>query len=139
EENFLLEKIDEPNLKYLILATESNMDHLNDSNIWIAEGTFRSFPSEYKQLYVIFASVMGIFVSIVYALLDGKTISHYDKLFIILKKYLKNEVPRTIIVDNEHAVQTSFLNNFPKGRVYLCFFSFFPEYIQKYSKKWTCR
>ncbi|KAG0439182.1 hypothetical protein DMUE_2611 [Dictyocoela muelleri] len=80
-DDFVLSKTEEKGYNMFLFSTESNMEHLENADIWVADGTFRSCPEGYSQLYIIFAPVMGKFVPLVYALLEGKTIKHYNNLF----------------------------------------------------------
>ena len=43
------------NQRLLIFGTASNIDMLNTSNIWLADGTFKTAPNLFYQLYVIHA------------------------------------------------------------------------------------
>ncbi|KAG0442262.1 hypothetical protein DMUE_0405 [Dictyocoela muelleri] len=124
EDSFLIHRSVEKNYEMIMFGTEKNLIYLQSSTTWLADGTFKSCPSEYTQLYIIFAPVMGKFVPILYILLAGKTISHYDKMFNVIKERLPNASPKYLIVDNEKSVQTSFLNYFSEGQIYLCFFHF---------------
>ncbi len=54
----------------------------------MADGTFRSCPEGYAQLYVIFALVMGKFVPLMYALLEVKSVIHYNKPLMFIKSKL---------------------------------------------------
>lgn len=123
-DDFLLFKSDEKNYEMMIFTTQKNLIYLKTALFWIGDGTFRSCPKEYSQLYVLFAPVMGKVVPLVYVLLNGKSTTHYNKMFDALMPHLIGDQLKYLVVDNEKALQKSFSSYFPEAKIFLCFFHF---------------
>ena len=62
--------------RILIFTTVANINYLNQSSIWIMDGTFKTVPTIFKQLYSIHGCVGGNensrIVSLVYILMSSK-------------------------------------------------------------------
>ena len=41
----------------LIMATENSSERLRTSRVWLSDGTFRTCPDPFKQLYVVFGQL----------------------------------------------------------------------------------
>jgi hypothetical protein len=50
---FLLHDINKEEKRSLIFTTKNNLDFLSESDVWMADGTFKSVPSLFSQLYTI--------------------------------------------------------------------------------------
>lgn len=78
---FLAKKIELGNGKLMIFCTTSNLHHLQEAEYWIMDGTFKTVPSLFQQLYTIHAPVGGeensrIFL-MVYILMTSRTEEAY--------------------------------------------------------------
>ena len=69
----------------IVLATADNMELLAASDILYMDGTFKSAPRIFSQLYSIRGVSYGRVVPLVYCLLADKSRATYYKLFGILK------------------------------------------------------
>src|SRR5688572_20268439 len=57
--NFLIKDSTIGDNRILIFTTVANINHLNQSSIWIMDGTFKTVPTIFKQLYTIQGYVGG--------------------------------------------------------------------------------
>jgi hypothetical protein len=82
DEPFLLydSGIDSP-ARILIFSTETNLRALTTTGHWFADGTFKTAPELFYQIYTIHALVDNNILPCVYALLPNKTEQTYYEMF----------------------------------------------------------
>ena len=84
-EQFLAKEITLGEDKIMIFCTISNLQHLQNADFWIMDGTFKTVPTLFQQLYTIHAQVGGESNSrvlpMVYALMTSKSKENYERLF----------------------------------------------------------
>ena len=104
-----------------LFGTPKCLTLLKESDSWYCDGTFKVAPEHFFQLYTIHAQRNGYLFPCVYALLNSKSDTTYDRMF---SKLLENEPalnPISIMVDFEKASINSLeshLTAFTSG----CFF-----------------
>jgi len=109
--------------RIIILATDSNLQLLRHSPSWFADGTFKTCPSLFGEVYTIHATTMSSsVVPLVYMLLPNKQENTYDRAFEKLKELLVNVNVQCVNLDFEKAAMNSFLRVFPNIHVQGCFF-----------------
>ena len=89
--------------RIVILATENNLNHLQNSSILIADGTFKECPKEFLQLYVLHGKISSNVYPFVYILLKTKKETDYLKAFTIIQEKWSFEFPNYIVIDFELA------------------------------------
>jgi hypothetical protein len=71
--------------RILIFITDANVVYLRNANIWIMDGTFKTVPTIFKQLYTIHALILGTDANevspLVYTLMASKSQKIYTRLF----------------------------------------------------------
>ena len=72
--------------RILIFGTNANLDNLEASQDWFADGTFRESPPLFAQVYTIHSARLGQILPAVYALLPNKQGATYNLLFQALKQ-----------------------------------------------------
>ena len=72
----------------LIFGTDANLRLLASSEVLFMDGTFKSAPSLFNQLFTIHAVFLEHFITLVYCLLPDKQRATYHKVFDILKTKL---------------------------------------------------
>ena len=70
--------------RMLIFSTSTNLDLLHRSELWFADGTFKTVPEIFYQLYTIHAFSNGRVFPCVYALLSDKKEETYNTFFLQL-------------------------------------------------------
>ena len=85
-DNFLM--IDNgPGLKrVLIFSTTRNLEYLAESRNWFADGTFKSAPPLFQQLYMIHILKYNKVIPMVYVLSNDKSTSNYVHILTELKQ-----------------------------------------------------
>ncbi|KAF7685005.1 hypothetical protein CDIK_4246, partial [Cucumispora dikerogammari] len=48
--------------RVIVFTTEQNVDHLRMNKIWVSDGTFKTAPKEFDQLFTIQCSIRGKYV-----------------------------------------------------------------------------
>ncbi|CAF3482734.1 unnamed protein product [Rotaria sp. Silwood2] len=127
-ENFTL--ADNKNPRYFVFGTTDSLKMLCSSDHIFADGTFKSSPTPFKQLYSIHieSSVLNNTLPVLYALLPDKFKATYTIFFNDLRKicaqydFILN--PRLITVDFEQGCLKSLQNIFPNSELKGCNFHF---------------
>ena len=107
--------------RILIFTTAANVRHLEQSPFWIMDGTFKTVPTIFTQLYTIHGRVGGNdnsrILPLVYALMSGKSEECYRQLFQDLIDFSDEEniqlYPQFILTDFEKAAINAAQTEFP--------------------------
>jgi hypothetical protein len=116
--------------RILIFTTKNNIQHLSQATFWIMDGTFKTVPTIFCQLYSIHASVGTVdnsrILPLVYILMTRKTEELYKWLFNDLSEVAEeNNIqlsPAYIITDFEQAAINASKYEFPTVINKGCFF-----------------
>lgn len=126
---FLLREITVGEDFLLIFSTRNNIRRLAQSGHWIGDGTFKTVPDIFLQLYTIHApvgTINDVTVPLVYSLLTSKKAQLYDQLFINLNEIafeLDCELsPKFILTDFEIGAINSFKREFSEAVMKGCYF-----------------
>ena len=90
--------------RIMVFTTLPGLDLLSGADDWFCDGTFSTAPSVFFQIYTIHASVEGILIHIVYALLPDKKEETYFRLL----SCFDIEFPKRATIDFEIAVKNAF-------------------------------
>ena len=84
-DQFLAREIELGNEKLMIFCTTSNLQHLQNAEYWIMDGTFKTVPILFQQLYTIHIPVSGeensCIFSMVYVLMTSRSEESYKRVF----------------------------------------------------------
>ncbi|XP_076049608.1 uncharacterized protein LOC143030340 [Oratosquilla oratoria] len=102
--------------RVIVFATEEGLRYLTRSTQWFMDGTFRTAPKLFHQLYLIRCPLGESKITCVYAFLSGKTQSIYEEVFQAIVEQCAtlgfNLDPTTITTDFElatvNAIRTVF-------------------------------
>lgn len=108
--------------RIIVFGTNSNLIHLMHNNVWVVDGTFKSAPSNFEQLYTIQCKIRGKFLPLISALMKKKTTTSYIKLFEFIKSRMQSFYPMNIILDFEHASFNALKITFPESILSGCLF-----------------
>lgn len=120
--------------RIIIFATDENLRRLFRCKLWSADGTFKSSPSIFYQLFTIMGALKylhndkekTVFLPLVYALLERKLQETYSKVFeVLIREAQKLGIlvvfPETVINDFEVAIIHAIYAHFGE-MVLACFF-----------------
>jgi hypothetical protein len=110
------------NERIVAFATQANLNLLQRAAELFVDGTFKTTPEPFTQIYSIHGKVLGKVVPLVYALLPNKNRRSYDRLLEELKRLLPNLNPRSIMLDYEAAAIGALSGAFPHAQLTGCFF-----------------
>lgn len=99
-QRFLLYKDDDT----IIFSTDANLKLLSQADTLYMDGTFKSAPKQFKQLYSIHVSYRDHFISVVYCFLTNKLRSTYMKIF----NTLRTEMAELDLVFNPKKIMSDF-------------------------------
>ena len=115
--------------RIVLFATKENIEYLSMSSIWLADGTFKTVPTLFCQLYTVHCLVGGSnpfenghLLPCLYALLPNKMQSTYIRMWEIIRQACPNSQPHYLFVDFEQAAINSFNIIWPLTQVKACFF-----------------
>lgn len=128
-EMFLLREVRVGDDYILIFSTQNNIRRLAQSGHWMGDGTFKTVPDIFLQLYTIHApvgKVNDVTVPLVYSLLTSKKSEVYDQLFINLNElayeFECELIPKFILTDFEIGAINAFKREFPGAVMKGCYF-----------------
>ena len=108
------------NSRVIIFGTQCNVETLNTSNVWLADGTFKVAPKLFHQLYVIHRLKggpgpleNGHMLPSLFVLLPSKTEKIYRIMWNKIKVLCPTACPTHIIVDFEKGSINAFKESFP--------------------------
>ena len=117
------------NSRIIIFGTKCNVETLNTSSVWLADGTFKVAPKLFFQLYVVHALKggpdtfeNGHMLPSLFVLLPSKSENIYRKMWSKIKDLCPTACPSHIIVDFEMASINAFRKYFPHTTIKGCFF-----------------
>ncbi|XP_034238652.1 uncharacterized protein LOC117643707 [Thrips palmi] len=122
--------------KMIVLATNRHLRYLAKAKYWIMDGTFKSAPSVFYQLYTIHGQVHGQWFPLVMVLMTKKT----KELYIEILELLKHEVsvrlhkrlaPEYVSTDYEEAVIRAVMAVFPDADIARCLFHLGQSYWRR--------
>lgn len=125
--------------KIIVFATETARRIINTkSGAYFADGTFKSAPKPFYQLYVLHLDIGSDenstnVVPVIYALLPNKTEQTYTRLFTLLKQHLNIQI-QTFKCDYEVAQINAVSTVFRHADISGCYHHF-NEAVWKYGKK----
>ncbi|KAG0441043.1 hypothetical protein DMUE_1339 [Dictyocoela muelleri] len=91
---YLYDSGEEDNERVIIFSTNCNLIHLENSDIWISDGTFKTSPPEYEQISTIMGLIYSKFFPLFYIFMKRRTMIAYSKAFEFLSTNLK-KIPDT--------------------------------------------
>lgn len=108
-------------------VTKKGRKALADYTSFFMDGTFKSCPKQFTQIYTIHADLGSTdeetnIVPIFYALLPNKRRSTYFELFTAIKEFVPQWNPETITMDFEEAAIAALINLFPQVNIQGCNF-----------------
>lgn len=108
----------------LIFSTRINLQLLARSDHWFADGTFKTVPHLFYQLYTLHGLQNNIAVPLVFALLPDKNKATYVKFLRKVKELEPAVSPLTLLTDFESAMIGAISQEFSQTRHRGCFFHF---------------
>ena len=124
---FLLANDGEEN-RILIFGTTQNLRHLCVANDIYMDGTFKSAPEMYRQVYSIHCQVMGCMIPVIVAFLPTKDEVSYTRMFQLLQqaaqRFGMQLKPNTVSIDFEMAMINTVQQFFPNSRIRGCLFHY---------------
>ena len=123
-----------------IIASYEILTLLFNFEALLSDGTFKSCPSPYEQLYVLYGIYEDRCLPLVFGLLSGKSACQYRKFFQIISKKIKRLtdhrwVPQIIVTDYERGIISALESHFPKTAFWMLF-SFHAGIFQKFIGNW---
>ena len=123
-QDFLLYDSGQGDKRTLIFSTHRNLQLLARSQHWYADGTFKTVPPLFAQLYTIHGLINNNIVPAVFVLMSEKTEESYRMVFSKLKQLEPSMRPISVMTDFETATVKAFQHEFIGIQLRGCFFHF---------------
>jgi len=124
QENFLL--INDNQYNIVIFCTVENLNFLSNMNTFYVDGTFKSCPKIFMQMFTIHTIHNNHYIPLIFCLLPNKQKEIYTQTFRMLcnecEKLNLKFLPQTIYVDFEEAIHNSILSVWPEINIKGCRF-----------------
>ncbi|XP_050516377.1 uncharacterized protein LOC126891239 [Diabrotica virgifera virgifera] len=121
-EQFLLADNGPREDRILIFGRRSNLRYLQQAENVYVDGTFKSAPPLFAQVYIILASVYGGVIPILYGLLPNKRRQTYGEFFRMVKDVAPDFKPMRIFCDFEIAAILAIQEQLAESAISGCFF-----------------
>jgi hypothetical protein len=108
--------------RLLIFSTRRNLQLLAQCEHWYADGTFKTAPPLFSQLYTIHGVKYNNVLPSVFVLMPSKTERAYERVFTALTSLEPSLWPASIMTDFELASINAFQHSFPTAIHRGCFF-----------------
>jgi hypothetical protein len=113
--------------RILLFSTENNLKLMDRSTNWLVDGTFKTVPSLFYQLFTIYVFIQQGDQTVsptIYALLTDKSQLTYIRFLKYLLEIKPSLNPTSVIIDFEHSSINAFKTVFPHAEQQGCFFHF---------------
>ena len=110
--------------RIVIFATKRNLQLISQSNHWYADGTFKTVPLLFHQLYTLHGLKQKGSLPLVFELLPDKTEETYITFLQELKNLEPMCAPISVTIDFEKAMMKACLKECPNTEQNYCFFYF---------------
>ena len=131
DDDFLLYDDEDGDNRMLIYATDENLNMLQMSETWFADGTFKVVPQLFFQLYTVHALRNGYLIPCAYGLLPNKQENTYRHFFQQLCNFKQGLNPTSILTDFEQAALNALSAVFPNIQRKGCFYHFSQNIYRK--------
>ncbi|XP_069090533.1 zinc finger protein 670 isoform X3 [Pleurodeles waltl] len=122
-DRFLQLECSSENENIVLFATEKNLAYLRASKIWQVDGTFKTCPEPFKQLYTVHGYIKTETFPLVYALLPDTKLNTYNVMFQRIKELTINP-PKICIMDFDANAMNAIKSVFPEIQIQGCFYHF---------------
>jgi hypothetical protein len=114
---------DEEDPTMLIFLAAHGAERLRVSKIWLCDGTFKTAPKPFLQVYIIFAQTdSGKVLPAAFCLLPQKSQPTYTKMWKKIFECVENYRPTTLLLDMEPASAQAFISVFGEVDIIYCYF-----------------
>ena len=110
--------------RIVIFATRRNLQCLSQSSHWYADGTFKTAPLLFHQLYTVHGLRENDSLPLVFGLLPDKTEETYIKFLQEIKNIEPSCAPLSVTIDFERAMMNACSKEFLNTELNGCFFHF---------------
>ena len=124
--------------RFLIFGTQNNLQMLQSSRCWLADGTFKTASSLFAQVYVVHGlrggpdlAKDGHLLPSLFVLLANKTEAIYKRMWEQIRILCPYAQPQSMLLDFEKAAINSFQQVWPHTVVKCCFFHLTQNFWRK--------
>ena len=109
-----------------MFATDENLQILKSCKLWMADGTFKSVPAIWRQLYTIhgYVTQQNTSIPLIYMLLPDKKKRTYTRALEIIQQSVDGRKPDNIVCDFEGAFIGACHSIYPDTNIKGCYFHF---------------
>lgn len=110
--------------RVVIFTTEKNLSLLEFSDVFLCDGTFKTAPSNFEQIFTIQCRLRQLHLPMIFCFMKHKNESSYNKIFEWLQTKNENiiKAEKSIILDFELASYNALCKYFVNSKLYGCNF-----------------
>ena len=108
--------------RVFIFGTKESLAWLKENRHWLVDGTFKTSPSIFLQIFTVHVLIKENVIPCVYVLLTNKCEESYKLVFNKLKSLEPLLDPISVLIDFEIAVKNAIACVFPRANITGCFF-----------------
>ena len=108
--------------RVIIFGTKESLTWLKENRHWLADGTFKTAPSIFFQIFTIHALIKESIIPCIYVLLTNKSEKTYKVVFDKLISIEPSLDPISVLIDFEIATKNAITSAFPNSSIAGCFF-----------------
>jgi hypothetical protein len=106
----------------LIFSTRRNLDLMSQCPHWYCDGTFKTTPPLFSQIYTIHGVKFNNVIPTVFVLMSERSTNSYVRVLTEINNLRANLRPLSIMTDFEHAALLAFRRVYPDAEQRGCFF-----------------
>lgn len=110
--------------RVLIFSTQRNLQLLSECEHWYCDGTFKTVPLLFEQLYTVHGVQHSAVIPSAYILMEKRDTASYQMAFSALNSLQPTLRPTSVMTDFERSARNSLQEAFPNTTLRGCFFHF---------------
>ncbi|KAF7693571.1 hypothetical protein CDIK_2298, partial [Cucumispora dikerogammari] len=108
--------------RVIVFTTKQNMNHIEMNKIWVCDGTFKTAPKEFEQLFTIQCLIRGKYVPLYHCFIKKRAEASYKIVFCVLFEKYRVKKPENIIMNFEQALFRSIKQCASGVKLWVCLF-----------------
>ena len=131
EQQFLAHDSGAGERRFLIFTMPGNTSVLKASTTWMADGTFKTSPQIFTQIYTLHGAKEEKFLPLVFVLMTHRDAEMYTEMLSAVKSLENGLQQERILTDFERAALNAFSSVFPLARQACCNFHLNQCFVRK--------
>lgn len=110
--------------RFLIFFNESNKQYIKSAHTWLCDGTFKTAPTDFYQIYIVQCTVLEKAYTMAFLLMPDKSQKTYERVFKKLLELIGDVSVKFLCLDLEKAAFNAWRKVMQNANVCFCYFHF---------------